>query len=138
MSDEKRYANYLTVAQNFALESALHTLNDAGLTCFMVGSCLERANFRDVDIRCVVFDGDQAGPLVHQGRVLRRLMDAAMSEWLSARTGLPIDFQFQSFAENAKHQGKPRNGAGILIFCEREQDCEDAALESRSKQAKDA
>ena len=109
------------MAQNFALEAALSVLNEAGLDCYMVGSCLERANFRDVDVRCIIFDGDRAGPIVQQSRVFRRILDAAMSEWLTARTGLPIDFQFQSQAESEKHTGR-RNAMGILIQCEREQD----------------
>jgi len=117
----KRCVNYLTVAQNFALETALSVLNDAGLDCYMVGSCLERPTFRDVDIRCIVFDDDRHAPIVQQGKVLRRILDAAMSDWLTARTGLPIDFQFQSQAESEKHAGR-RNAMGILIHSEREQD----------------
>lgn len=116
-------ANYLTMSQNFALEAALHPLHEAGFHVFMVGSCLERADFRDVDLRCWLPDEADHGLIAN--RVRRRFLDAAVSEWLRARTGLPIDFQFQSKAEFNEHKGKPRNGAGILLFCEHEADKRD-------------
>lgn len=119
----ERRANYLTVAQNFALEAALIPLHDAGFHVFMVGSCLERADFRDVDLRCWLPDEEDHG--IISNRIRRRLFDATMSEWLRARTGLPIDFQFQNKAEFDEYRGKPRNGAGILLFCEHEMDKRD-------------
>jgi len=40
------------------------------------------------------------------------LLNVAMSEWLEARTGLPIDFQFQQqTAANRDHTGR-RNFLG--------------------------
>lgn len=119
--------NYLTVAQNFALEAALSVLNDAGCGAYMVGSCMERPNFRDVDLRCVLDDAEFEQRFGGQ-RVRLRLLNAALSEWIAARTGLPIDFQFQARTESDRYKGRPRNPMGILIECERAQDQRDAAI----------
>jgi hypothetical protein len=117
--------NYLTVAQNFALETACAVLNDAGCGAYLVGSCMERADYRDVDLRCILDDADFETRFGGQ-RVRLRLMNAALSEWVTARTGLPIDFQFQSRTEAQQYQGRPRNPMGILIECESAQDRRDA------------
>lgn len=113
--------NYLTVAQNFALETAMQVLNDAGCGAYLVGSVMERADFRDVDLRCILDDDDFEQRFGGQ-RVRLRLLNAALSEWITARTGLPIDFQFQSRTEAEQYKGRPRNPMGILIECERAQD----------------
>jgi hypothetical protein len=122
MSDR---VNYLTVAQNFALEAACAVLNDAGFDAYLVGSCMERATYRDVDIRCILSD-DEFDQRFKGQRVRLRLLNAALSEWISARTGLPIDFQFQPMTEAQKYKGRPRNPMGILIECERTRDMSDA------------
>lgn len=109
--------NYLTVSQNFALETACAVLEKAGFTSFLVGSAMERANFRDVDLRCILFD-EEYDRLLSGSRVRKRLLDAAISEWIAARTGLPIDFQFQSMTAAKEFKGLPRNCVGILIDCE--------------------
>jgi hypothetical protein len=117
--------NYLTVAQNFALETALQVLNAAGCGCYLVGSVMERADYRDVDLRCILAD-DDFKTRFGGSRVRVRLMNAALSEWIASRTGLPIDFQFQSQSEAALYKGCPRNAMGILIESERAQDLRDA------------
>lgn len=117
--------NYLTTAQNFALEAACAVLNDAGFGAYLVGSCMERADYRDVDLRCILSD-EHFATLFGAKRVQLRLINAALSEWISARTGLPIDFQFQSQSEADKYRDRPRNPMGILIESERAQDRRDA------------
>jgi hypothetical protein len=109
--------NYLTVAQNFALETACAVLNDAGCGAYLVGSCMERGDYRDVDLRCIL-DDDEFEKRFGGQRVRLRLFNAAISEWVTARTGLPIDFQFQSRTEAEQYKGRPRNPMGILIQCE--------------------
>ena len=109
-------ADYLHVSQNFALETACAVLERAGLTCHLVGSALERADYRDVDLRCILFDEEYAA-LIAGSRVRLRLLNAAISEWIAARTGLPIDFQFQSMTEAQGYKGR-RNCKGILLECE--------------------
>lgn len=124
--------NYLTVAQNFALETACAVLNDAGCGAYLVGSVMERANFRDVDLRCILDDEDFDQRFGGQ-RVRLRLMNAAISEWVAARTGLPIDFQFQSMTEAAQYKGKPGNPMGILIECEHAEDQRDAITRAQTR-----
>lgn len=111
--------NYLTTEQDFALEVACATLEAAGLNVYLVGSVLTRADWRDVDLRCIDLDGHLK--FITESRVLKRLLNAAMSAWLRERTGLPIDFQFQDMAEANKYDGK-RTARGILIECEAAQD----------------
>lgn len=119
--------NYLTVAQNFALETACAVLNDAGCGPYLVGSCMERPNFRDVDLRCIL-DDDEFEKRFGGQRVRLRLLNAALSEWVTARTGLPIDFQFQSRTEADQYKGQRRNPMGILVECERAEDKRDQLL----------
>jgi len=84
--------NYLTVEQNYALEVACAPLEAAGLSVFLVGSAMERPNWRDVDLRAVDIGGELSQ--ITNNRPLARALNAAMSAWLRERTGLPIDFQF--------------------------------------------
>lgn len=123
--------NYLTVAQNFALETACSILSDAGFEVYLVGSVMERPNFRDVDLRCILDDADFEQRFGCQ-RMQLRLLNAAISEWVTARTGLPIDFQFQSMTEANKYQGR-RNAMGILIESERAQDRRDREAAYRAE-----
>lgn len=44
----------------------------------------------------------------------RKVFGMMMSEWLSQRTGLPIDLQIQTRAESDKYMGK-RNALGVTI-----------------------
>lgn len=117
MDTAPKRCNYLTTEQDFALETACAPLEAAGLHVFLVGSVLERPNWRDVDLRAVDIDGTLSAITGH--RVLRRVLNAAMSAWLRERTGLPIDFQFQDMDENATYRGRPKTARGILIECER-------------------
>lgn len=107
--------NYLTVSQNFALEAALAVFEKAGFEVYLVGSALLRRDFRDVDIRCIL-DDDKFADLF-PNKVRLRLSNAAHSEWLSSRTGLPVDFQFQPYSDLKNHSG-PRNAMGFLIESE--------------------
>lgn len=112
----------------FALELAIRPVCEAfgvwtgsGLgACYQVGSTLERADWRDVDIRLMMPDEVFAREFPnagdhweHDARWL--LLTVAISEYLSKRTGLPIDFQFQpQTAANKRHTGK-RNAIGIVF-----------------------
>lgn len=68
-------------------------------------------NYRDVDLRCILDDVDYDA-MITSNQARLGLLNTAMSEWLEARTGLPIDFQFQRQTEaNAEFDG-PRNFVG--------------------------
>ena len=113
MSDRKR-ASYLTVSQQYNLNVVCRPVSAMfGYGVYQVGSSLERLDYRDVDLRCILandeydqmFAGDDQGKRA-------RFLSVAISEWIASRTGLPIDFQFQREAEaNAEFDG-PRNCIG--------------------------
>ena len=105
-------ANYLGVSDVFELSAACQLINLAfGADCYLVGSCLEKRDYRDVDIRMIVEDKafvDIFGvlePGVHDARFA--LMNVVISHWLKHRTGLPVDFQFQARSiANEKFKGE--------------------------------
>lgn len=106
----KVYANYLTTTQYFALDHACKVIADVYrrhgcLGLYLVGSCLTRQDFRDVDVRAIVFDEAFKG--LFPSSKMAKLASVAFSEWLSARTGLRVDFQFQQMTDaNEKYDGR--------------------------------
>ena len=117
---------YIGAPACFALEQALKHVHDAfdedgNFGIYIVGSCLERADWRDVDVRMILSDHafEQLFPRAFSTNATWEfdprwtLMTIAISKWLSAETGLPIDFQIQpqTFA-NERHKG-PRHAAGL-------------------------
>jgi len=126
-----RRANYLGVSQYFNLNHACRVLAEAfGWCLYLVGSVLERRDYRDVDIRCILPDEEferlfpgLSSPSVNAHtsysgpnmKALWVLMGVAISEWLSNRTGLPIDFQIQKQSEaNAAFPHQPRSALIVI------------------------
>ncbi len=117
MSSEKHRVSYLTVSQTYDLSIACRALRDFGYGTFHVGSSLIRADYRDVDLRCILpnkeFDELFANESSEIGDRKLKFLNVAISEWIAARTGLPIDFQFQRMSD-ANHEfptaTHPRNG----------------------------
>lgn len=113
MADDKHRASFLTVPQQYALNVACRPLANIGYGTFHVGSSLARADYHDVDLRCMLpdeeydrmFDSDR-------GDGLLLLLNAAISEWLASRTGLPIDFQFQRASQANETFTGMRNAVG--------------------------
>lgn len=107
--------NFLSVGEAFNLNHACRMLCAADLDCYQVGSSLTRPNYRDVDIRAILDDGDYEA-LVGANRARLKLLNTAVSEWLAARTGLPIDFQLQRRTEaNIEFKGQPRSAVGSVL-----------------------
>lgn len=115
---------YLGAPAIFLLDQACTVLYDAfGHYPYLVGSCLEKADWRDVDVRLMLPDDEfetlfPNTPLKNAAWELDprwRLMTISIAHHLSEVTGLPVDFQFQpvTFA-NEKHN-KLRNPLGIRI-----------------------
>ena len=102
---------YLTPLQVFALHQSVDIIRN-GLggpadfsEVFLVGSCLHKRDFRDVDVRAILdnktydhmFKRDCDGNLW-------TLMCVSIGTMLSVQTGLSIDFQIQRFDEaNARY-----------------------------------
>lgn len=115
---------YVGAPACFALEEACQFINRAfgGFGCYLVGSALERPDWRDIDVRLIMRDQEfaelfpDAGPLdEHRWEFDPRwiLLTVAISERLSKQTGLPVDFQFQPQTHaNDRHKG-PRNALGL-------------------------
>ena len=102
----KEKAIYIGAPACFALEMALQHVVEAfggfstGVGCYIVGSVLDKADWRDVDVRLIMPDEtfnqefpEAGSQWEHNAKWL--LLTVAISDWLSKQTGLPIDFQFQ-------------------------------------------
>lgn len=118
-------ANYVPAPHFYNLNQACAVINRAfegGFGCYLVGSSIDRRDFRDVDVRYIMEDaaydrlfrckdGHGGGHL----NALWSLMCTAISLQLSQQSGLPIDFQIQRQSQaNAEHDGK-RQPLGIFL-----------------------
>jgi hypothetical protein len=116
--EKRKKVSYIGVPAVFKLELACKHLNDAygGFGCYVVGSALERPDWRDVDVVLILEDKQfrrefpnvqdfSTGLFEFDTKWL--LHTVALSEWLSAQTGLPIDFKIQPQTwANDRHPGK--------------------------------
>jgi hypothetical protein len=117
--DKKYYPHYLHVTDSFNLDWVCRGLYYAfGHPPYLVGSVLRKRDWRDVDLSLML--DDDVFQAMFEGNQLRLdVMNAAMSEWISKRTGLPIDFKFQDHTNaNREHSGKGRNAMGISCMVE--------------------
>ena len=117
-------ANYIPAPHYFNLSMACSLLVEAyGPHVYLVGSSLERRDYRDVDVRCILDDDDfdrhfpgamsAANPSLH---ALWSITCAAISLWLSQQSGLPIDFQIQRRTEINKQAGNTqRHPLGLFV-----------------------
>lgn len=119
----RRKGIYIGAPACFALEQACQHLSKAfgEYGCYVVGSCLERADWRDIDVRYILSDEafaklfPDAQPESWEFDPRWLLMTVSISAWLSKQTGLPIDFQFQQQSHaNARHRG-PRSSVGMIM-----------------------
>jgi hypothetical protein len=125
-----RRANWVGAPEMYNLDLAVCSLAEAfGPHIYHVGSSLERRDFRDVDVRCILPDDeyDRLFPLsvvgVHsQFRDARLLaMNAAFSEWLRKASGLPVDFQFQRQTQANEEFTGTRSALGMHFDIQRYQ-----------------
>lgn len=113
-------ANYIGAPQFFNLNAACRVVNDAIGQCYLVGSSLERRDFRDVDVRCILADEDFdrffSGPAANTNDARWSLICSSIAAWLSQQSGgLPIDFQIQRQTQaNEAFPGR-RSALGILF-----------------------
>lgn len=127
-AEPKRKAIYIGAPACFVLELACRQINEAFGDCFgcyIVGSCLERPDWRDVDIRYIMeddkfqelFPGTYVQDGLHCWEQDARwlLLTVSISAHLARLTGLPIDFQFQPQSHaNKRHTGQ-RSAVGVTI-----------------------
>lgn len=117
--------DYLHKDAAFRLTMAARTIREAypeSVGVFIVGSVMERPDYRDVDVRCILPDDafDHLFPGVHDRETTGEpwhprfsLLCFSITAWLRHMTDLPIDFQFQRMTQaNEKYKGKRRNSIG--------------------------
>lgn len=120
-------ADYLPVPQKFNLAAACSFIVQAfprgGV--YLVGSSLEKRDYRDVDVRVILDDdefdrmfptlvavGDQRP--TPQLDATWSLLCAAISLWLQQHSGLPVDFQIQRQTQaNAEYPDGKRSALGL-------------------------
>ncbi len=114
-------ANYLGAPAAFNLSQACRILVEAyGYHIYLVGSCLVKRDYRDVDVRCILDDDefDAMFPGISETWYVDArwsIQNVALSEWLAARTGLPIDFQFQRRTQANEDFDGDRQPLGIFV-----------------------
>lgn len=95
---------WLTVPELYRLSTACVPLCEVfGRPPYLVGSAMVRRDYRDVDLRLVLDDDEFGRRFPDRPSLL--FLNALVSEQLARTTGLPIDFQFQSWTENLAFDG---------------------------------
>ncbi len=103
MSEQR--ATYLPMSSLIVLDYACAVVKKAfGSGLYLVGSCLERADYRDVDVRAII-DDDEYASLFSGRPTLWPLICLSVSEYLSRVSGLPVDFQIQAQTEADEFKG---------------------------------
>lgn len=123
-------ANYLPAPHYFNLNMACLSLAEAfGHCIYLVGSSTERADYRDVDVRCILDDdafdklfpglGVDAKTSLMQLDAKWSVICSSISLYLSQHSGLPVDFQIQqqsaASATFSIRKGHRRHPIGIFI-----------------------
>jgi hypothetical protein len=113
---------YIGAPAVFALELECKHINEAfgDYGCYIVGSSLHRPDWRDVDVRYIMKDEEFAKLFPDAGQNWEMdtrwlLLTVSISEYLSKRTGLPIDFQIQPQTHANERHPKPRSATGLTI-----------------------
>jgi hypothetical protein len=119
----KRRATYLLISDWNLLNNWCKSVREMFNDCpFLVGSCLEKPDYRDVDVRLILADEefDRLFPDHHdEAHPTNRLryFNLAMSIWGQKVTGLPVDFQVQKMSEaNELYGGRTRNSLGMKLW----------------------
>ena len=127
MSEIGKKTCYVGAPAIFALELACQHINAAlgNYGCYLVGSCMERADFRDVDVRFIMEDDAfsilfpnvdlSAGSAIWEFDPRWLLLNTSICKWLREQTGLPVDFQIQPQTFANKRHDKGRSAIGIRV-----------------------
>ncbi len=113
-------ANYVPAPQYYLLNQACVVIEKAFNSYpYLVGSAIERRDFRDVDVRLILMDEEYdrlfKSPDAGWTNALWSLMCTSISEHLSKASGLPIDFQIQRMTQaNEAHHGR-RDALGMFL-----------------------
>ncbi len=132
--ERRRKVSHVGAPAIFKLQLACQQVNDAfgGFGCYLVGSSIDRPDWRDVDVRFIMtdeefqaefpgtFDPDrEVGTWEFDPKWI--LVTAGIAAFLANASGLPIDFQFQPQTHaNTRHQGT-RHPLGIKFAEDKEE-----------------
>lgn len=119
-----RSASYLSPPDFHRLDWACVPVRRAfGTPPYLVGSCLTRPDFRDIDLRLILDDevvehmfGVRGEHFQGDAGRVRLLLNIALSDLITkaASPPAPIDFQIQSMSEaNGEYGGQMRNPMGV-------------------------
>jgi len=113
------HGGYLPAHAHFLLDQACVAIGWAfDATPYLVGSALERPDYRDVDVRVILDDDRYAamfpGPGEQRAHPYWSLLSSAISLQLQQMTGLPIDFQVQAMTAANKAYSGPRDPLGMF------------------------
>lgn len=114
--EPKRRHTYLTIVQKRLVDEfgvLLRRMFPDALGVYLVGSCVTRADFRDVDIRIILPDVEFAAITVLTNKPDLNLAISLLGERM---TGLPIDCQIQDMTranEQYPMAGNPRRPIGF-------------------------
>lgn len=121
-------SHWIGAPQFFRLNEACVVVERAfsfGLGTYLVGSALKKRDYRDVDVRTILLDEDfeRLFPGVNGGATWRHptwsLVCSSIAMYLSAVSGLPVDFQIQSMTEAnrdySQKEGHGRNALGLFF-----------------------
>lgn len=116
-------ANWIPAPHYYVLNMACLAITQAyGHHLYLVGSAIERRDYRDVDIRLILPDDDflKLFPGISGGSsndARWTLLCASISCWLRKQSDLPVDFQIQSQTDANAIDGRTRRHP-IGFFCE--------------------
>lgn len=130
-----RKVSYIGAPACFALEIACKQVRAAFCEgadfadIYVVGSAIERADWRDVDVRMMMDDAAFSrmfpraiiNPPTWEFDPRWTLLCVAISQWLGRQTGLPVDFQIQPMTWANEHHSKPRHPAGLTFIAAEDQ-----------------
>lgn len=114
---KRKKVNFVGAPAIFLLEQACRTVASSfgGFGCYLVGSAIERPDYRDVDIRLMLPD-EEFEALFPDASIKNRtwefdprwlLVTTSVSLWMSRFTGLTVDFQIQAQTPaNESHKGE--------------------------------
>ena len=112
-------ANYIGAPEYFILNQLCCILVESfGLCTYLVGSSITSLDFRDVDIRTIL-DDEEFDKLFKDNTTTHNpfwsLLCISVSEYLSSKSGLKVDYQIQRRTETNKTYNGSRQAIGFFI-----------------------
>lgn len=125
----RKKVSYVGVPAIFELNLACHLLvRGFGHTIYLVGSALDRPDWRDVDLVMIMSDEAFAAEFPCSGLNGGHweldpkwlVMTCAISKWLAEKSGVLVDFKFQPRTwANERHKGR-RSAMGHFVPAQEE------------------